>query len=350
ADNTKSKAVRAGASTLLLDRFCAFADGNVCAGRQIMRRIQVVPFIGTLLLLHSAWGQFDAPREPGGIQLDKPLTQRWQVGVIIQASGGPSAGLFGTLPIPTDWPEQKVRVVEEDVSPLVSATSYRELDGVRQMLFKVPRLPAGETAQALVTLEITKSSVLPPEHPEGLEIPRSVPRDVRGALGVSPGIECRDAKIRAKVKEIVEGKESAWEQVEAIYDWVRNNIAYRDGKEQGAAAALHAGFGNKHDLTSLFIALCRAHKVPARTVWVPDHVYAEFYLVGDEGEGHWLPCQVAGPRDFGSLSDNRPILQKGDNIRVPEERAPQRFVPEYLTGKGAGSPRVEFVRKLLPAN
>jgi hypothetical protein len=53
------------------------------------------------------------------------------------------------------------------------------------------------------------------------------------------------------------------------------------------------------------------------------------------------------------MSDHRPILQKGDHIRVPDEhKDPQRFVAEFLTGQGGrgGRPQVEFVRKLLPAN
>ncbi|TVS09296.1 MAG: transglutaminase domain-containing protein [Planctomycetaceae bacterium] len=304
---------------------------------------------GFLLVATAAQAQFDVPGQPADVQLDQALTQRWQVGVIIQATGGPSFDLFGTLPIPTEWPEQNVRVVEEDISPLVSATTYRDLPGIRQMLFRIPRLPAGESAQALVTLEITKHSVLPPDAPETLVIPRNAPRDVRSHLGDSPQIEVRDRGIRAKVSEIVQDQPNAWEEVQAIYDWVRDQIAYRDGREKGAAATLRDGFGNKHDVTSLFIALCRVHRVPARTVWVPDHVYAEFYLMDDQGNGRWYPCQVAGPRDFGSLTDNRAILQKGEAITVPEERGPQRFVPEFLRGKGPGSPSVEFVRKLLAA-
>jgi hypothetical protein len=53
------------------------------------------------------------------------------------------------------------------------------------------------------------------------------------------------------------------------------------------------------------------------------------------------------------MSDLRPILQKGDNITVPEEPKPQRFVAEFLTGKalrGGGRPDAEFVRRLLPGN
>jgi len=101
-------------------------------------------------------------------------------------------------------------------------------------------------------------------------------------------------------------------------------------------------------------------------VFVPDSCYAEFYLHDADGQGHWFPCQVAGPREFGGMSDHRPILQKGDNIRVPDEQKdPQRlpkltqfcsmgrrkreFHESDYTEKPAG-PQVEFVRKLLPAN
>jgi hypothetical protein len=134
---------------------------------------------------------------------------------------------------------------------------------------------------------------------------------------------------------------------------VRDNVKYQDGKFQGALETLRAEKGNKHDLTSLFIALCRAHKVPARTVWVTDHVSAEFYLQDQDGKGAWFPCQVAGTREFGCLSDLRPVLQKGENFKVPEQKEPQRFVPESLKGqggRGGGTPEVQFVRKLLPGN
>jgi len=285
--------------------------------------------------------------------MDKQLTQRWQAGAVIQAMGGPCGGLFGTISVPTDWPEQQVKVVEEDISPSVRRVTYRKQAGLKQMVFSIPQLPAGQTATALITFEITKSSVLAPENTERFVIPRNAPRDVRIYLGASPAIEVRNSSIRSKANEIVEGKETAWEKVEAIYDWVRENVNYKGGKLKGAVAALRDGSGNKHDLTSLFIALCRANKVPARTVWVPDHCYAEFYLMDEKGEGHWFPCQVAGTRDFGSMADHRPILQKGENIKVPEKRERQRFVAEYLTGRagrGSGSPDVKFVRKLLPAN
>lgn len=318
-----------------------------------MRRSFLVPSVVLMLVVsNSVFAQFGRrkPAAPQGVQPDKQVTQRWQVGAVIQAVGGPCWNLSGTAAVPTEWPEQQVRIVDEDVSQSVGRVNYRDTDSVRQMVFSIRQLPAGETANVLITFEVTKDSVLAPENPERFVTPRNAPRDVRTYLGASPQIDVRNASIRSKVKEIVDDGQTAWKQVEAIYDWVRDNVKYQHGQDKGSVAALRDGNGNKHDLVSLFIALCRAHKVPARTVWVPDHCYAEFYLMDGQGQGHWFPCQVAGTRDFGSMPDHRPILQKGENIKVPENPNPQRFVAEYLTGRGNGQPQAKFVRKLLPAN
>jgi hypothetical protein len=44
------------------------------------------------------------------------------------------------------------------------------------------------------------------------------------------------------------------------------------------------------------------------------------------------------------MIEERPILQKGDNFRVPEERGPQRYVKQSLTAKNAAAdPEVKFV-------
>jgi hypothetical protein len=80
-------------------------------------------------------------------------------------------------------------------------------------------------------------------------------------------------------------------------------------------------------------------------VWVPGHCYPEFYLQDAQNQGHWFPCQAAGAdRQFGSMIEERPILQKGDNFKVPDERGPQRYVKQTLTAKNAAAdPQVKFV-------
>jgi len=314
--------------------------------------------VGCLLTLASTsaraqFKEFNQPaekRERHG-RFGAQDVQTYRVGMEVRAIGGPCKGLYGTLPVPTDWPEQQVRVVDEELTDNVRHVRYRVLDGgVKQMQISIPSLNAGETAKAFVKLEVTKKQILPPSNPAAFVFPENPPMEIRKYLAPSPYIESRHPQIRDFAKQVVKDKVSAGEKVEAIYDYVRENVVYKNGKLKGALAALRDGDGDCEELTSLFIALCRANGIPARTVWVPDHCYPEFYLIDSSGNGYWLPCQAAGEREFGGMSDTRSILQKGDNFKVPEKREPQRYVSEFLKGnavRGGGRPAVKFVRETL---
>ena len=278
------------------------------------------------------------------------LKHTWRVGVVIQAQNGPCAGIYATVPVPIDWENQQVRIVQENISPEIGNIRYRTLDhGVKQMMIGIARLNPGQQAQAVLTYEIISDPVTTPENTASLVIPKRPARDVRIYLGSSPFIDSRHARIREQARKLVSEEETAWDQVESIYEWVRENIELREGKLKGSVLALRDQFGQKEDLTSLFIALCRAHRVPARTVWVPDHNYAEFYLEDASGKGQWYPCELAGTRAFGQLAQPRPILMRGDNFRVPEKKEAQRYVAEFLkgkTGRGLARPHVQFIREL----
>ena len=316
---------------------------------------RVLMFVGALALLAAgrpATAQFgeDAPEDS---RLGRAETQRWRVGLTVRAVGGPCKGLFATVPVPSDWPEQTVKIDEEDISTSVGGVRYVMLEGgVKQMQVRIPMLNSGEQARALVTFEVTRSAILTPGDASIFVRPASPPLVIRKYLGVSPFIETINPKIQAAAKELRDEDLSAWDQVEVIYDWVRDNVEYQNGSLKGALAALNDGTGDCEELTSLFIALCRVNKIPARTVWVPDHCYPEFYLMDKEGNGYWLPCQAAGTRDFGGIDETRPVLQKGDNFRVPGKRERQRYVAEFLKGvavRGGGDPKVKFHRELLSA-
>ena len=172
-----------------------------------------------------------------------------------------------------------------------------------------------------------------------------MPRAGRYFLVVSPLIESRNAIILKKATEVTQDATSAWNRVELVYDWIRDNIMYQNGNRDSALKTLQAGFGEKESLTSLFVAMCRNLTIPARTVWVPDHNYAEFYLQEPDGTGHWFPCELSGRRAFGELADNKPMLLRGDNFRVPEKQTPQRYVAEHLKASGGAKPQVQFVRE-----
>ncbi|MHC2070722.1 transglutaminase-like domain-containing protein [Bremerella sp. T1] len=322
----------------------------------MLRTTLALPVLLVLAILcpQTAWAQFEnvQPDEAeSATVLGTAKTTKYQVGVKIQAVGGPCAGLTATIPVPADWPEQTVRLSDEEISPEIGRVGYRLVEGtVKEMMISVPRLNPGQTAVAVITVEVERRSASPPEDTSGLIVPRRLPLAMRRYLGSSPYIESRHGEIRRKASEITKDIESDWDKVEAIYDWVRDNISYTSMKPTNAVTALREEKGDFEDVTGLFIALCRASDIPARTVWIPSSSYAEFYLEDAEGVGHWYPCRVAGDRAFGEMPDHPIILQKGDNFRIPGRKDPVRFVNEKLSGKsvrGGGKPQVEFVREVL---
>jgi hypothetical protein len=342
----------------------------------------------------------DSSNKPDlGPKLGDTQVQQIKIGISITAEGGACEGIVATTPVPIDWAEQQVKVIEQDVSASVrDFEDFRMIDGtVKQMVLTVPYLAAGEEAHAILTFEVTRRGLVSPDNTAELVIPKKLDRQLRTYLAASLGIEVRSPKIRALAKEIAaklkaeapadgalasaddakptnddsaqdavaaaagdaddassEDAETAdakepttWQLVEAMYDWVRDNIQYKDGPFKGAMDALKVGHGDCEELSSLFIALCRSSGIPARTVWVPGHCYAEFYLTDAAGNGYWFPCQAAGSRDFGGIAEHRPILQKGDNFSDPDRPGRKlRYVSENLKVTNAvGKPRVKFIRE-----
>jgi len=315
------------------------------------RIVFVCAVVGMLSPGVAGRAQFlDAPAAAGAATaLGDVRTQRYRVGVVLTAANGACRGIHATMPVPADWPEQKVRIVAEDVSPAVKSLTYRTLaDGVKQMVVDIPEIPAGGRVQAIVTFELERAAILAPADTTGLRIPSEPGRDLREALGTSPSIETRNPRIVKFSKEAAADREG-WSKVEAIYDAVREKVEYRNGDLKGAARALADGWGDCEELTCLFIACCRAQGIPARTVWVEGHCYPEFWLEDAAGVGRWYPCQAAGTRAFGGMPDQLPILQKGDDFRDPDRPGKSlRYVSEFLRGTptpGAAPPQVEWIRE-----
>ena len=312
-------------------------NANVHLRQAACRLILLLP-----LILFTSGGRTSAENS-------STQTQLVRIGIVVSAQSGGCKGLLGTTPVPIDWPEQQVKIVEQDISPLVKKVSYRTLGGtVRQMVVEIPVLPAGKEAHAIVTFEVTRRAIVPPQDTSIYRLPLASDSKLRPYLQDSPYIESRHPKIKSAAKEALATQQGAWQQVEAIYDWVRDKVRYQEGPIKSALQALDDGDGDCEELSSLFIAMCRASGIPARLVWVPGHCYPEFCLQDAQGQVHWFPCQAAGARDFGSMTEFRPILQKGDNFRLPDRpQDRQRYVAEGLTGAG-GQPTVKFVRDATP--
>ena len=192
-------------------------------------------------LAASAAAQFKQG-EPDGAKVGEAQVTRWRAGMIVKAVGGPCKGISGYAPVPTDWPEQQVQVIEEDNTPGVK-TQYETVDGgVKIMNVKIALIEANAEARAIVTVEVRRNIILPPDNTDIYvkADPKKLPREIKIYLAPSPKIECKDAKIRALAREIGVDKEKAWEHVEAIYDWVREKVKYRERAAEGRVGGVAA--------------------------------------------------------------------------------------------------------------
>ncbi|MBI1246359.1 transglutaminase domain-containing protein [bacterium] len=284
-------------------------------------------------------GSTTAPSFVGG--------ETFETGFTLEVAADAS-GITATFPVPADWDDQKAELVQKDVYPTNASVRFIDLDGTKQARVDIPRLAAGDTAKVLLRYQVDRKPIVPPSAPETLLIPdsRQLSRDERIFLLPSPSIESRDAKIVDVVKSLEKTGAKPWQQVEAYYDFVHENVAYENGPMKGALAALNEGRGDCEEMTTLFVALCRAGSVPARTVWVPGHCYPEFLAQDADGAKRWIPVEMTNKFPFGESPEKRPILQKGDNFRIPGSRKPQHYVKQELSirdYRGATPPVVTWL-------
>ena len=55
--------------------------------------------------------------DPGGAKTGVAQSHKWQAGIVVTATGGPCKSIVGYVPIPMEWPEQTVKVCQQEVSP-----------------------------------------------------------------------------------------------------------------------------------------------------------------------------------------------------------------------------------------
>lgn len=276
-----------------------------------------------------------------GQVINGPNTSFWRFGLSI-TNAGQASGIVATSPIPIECPEQTVELIAEEFGDGVKGVKVRPLrPDARQIVFKIASLQPNQGGATALTFKITKRPIALPENPKRFVFdPNPRGKIKKDFLGPSPFIECKDDKILdiAKALEKEHEKKPAWYQVEAIYDWVREELKYEFAVQQRSCLdALAAGKGDCQEMSALFIAICRARGIPARAVWIPGHTYPEFYLLDEKGEGHWFPCQAAGSRQFGEMNERRPILQKGDRFKISGQKELQPYAQPTIKCKDASA-------------
>lgn len=280
--------------------------------------------------------------EPFQLQYTDAEVQKYEFGIRIECNGGYAQSVTANAPIPIAWPEQEVELYEETKSNNIKKIRTKSLPGKTAsiMAFAVPRMNNGDFAEAVLRYRVKRRSTIRPDDTDQFAFAKKLTSKMKKAyLKPSPYIESDEKRIKEISKKIFEDNADlpAWDQVEAAYSWVRENVAYEfDKLPRSLLEALDNGHGDCEELSGLFIAICRSHGVPARAVWVPGHTYPEFYLVDEAGTGHWFPCQAAGQRhEFGEISEDRPILQKGDRFKTPVNKEWKRYVEAGLNAANA---------------
>ena len=320
-----------------------FDAGPACSliGRMVM--------LACLLLIDPAGpnriaaGESEPSDVDSAFELSEPRTYRLKLTFRVESKGAALRNVTVTGPVPIDWREQRVKLIEERKPAGVTMRVTQFLGQAAMLVIRIPAVSAGGSATAERVYEVTRYQVRFRGDPKSLRVPEKPSRELRKFLGSAPGVEVTDGKVRRLAKSLIKQETDAWSNVAAIHKWVRSNVKYRAMAFRGAEFAMKKKVGDCEDMTALFVALCRSSGIPARTVWIEGHAYPEFYLEDGAGKGFWIPAQVSGPAWFGRMAEYRPILQKTDRVRDPIRGRYVRYVPQTARASG-GAPRLSISR------
>ncbi len=125
------------------------------------------------------------------------------------------------------------------------------------------------------------------------------------------------------------------------------NIKPQIGTYTSVSTALETLRGDCEEMAGVFVALCRAVGIPARLVWIPNHTWAEFFLVDADKHGHWIPAHTACYSWFGWNGVHELVLQKGDRVQVPERHRQLRLLEDWTRYSGR-RPQIRYTAELKP--
>ena len=299
----------------------------------------VIPVVGD-----GHWIWTKPPKDQTGYL--EPRSYEAQVGVELTGRG-PATSLAATTPVPIACAEQKIESERVEVQGCQACIRDVTPDA-RQLLLLAPQIVAGQVIAAVARFRITLfkqyHAYRREQFPEKQQTPPVV---TQRYLGESPGIQTRSPEVRQLQRELSDGLSHPWDLAQQFASWTRKNIRPKMGTYTGVINALHKRLGDCEEMSSVFLALCRASGIPARLVWVPNHNWTEIYLSDQSGEGHWLPVHTAAYHWFGWTGAHELVLQKGDRIRVPERSRQFRLLDDWTQWSGK-RPDIRFTAELTP--
>ncbi len=299
----------------------------------------IIPVVGD-----GHWIWTEPPPETGYLE---PRDYELQIGIHLEGRG-PVQRIKATTPVPVQLPEQQIRHVS--VQADAGSARIRPLTSeAAQLCFLVPAMGEGDLVSARANMRLTLYKQYAGHAKDDFPVDQPTPPAAfrKQYSYDSPGIQTRTPEVRRLSQWIAGESEHPWDRAEAIYQWVWENITARIGNYTSVARAVRDRVGDCEERAACFVALCRATGIPARLVWVPNHNWAEFFLVDGEGTGHWIPAHTAAYSWFGWTGVHELVIQKGDHILVPEKRQPYRLLVDWAEWQGA-KPKIRYSAALRP--
>lgn len=278
----------------------------------------------------------------------------FEVTTQIKATGrGPARNLVAATVAPTDFAEQKRS--PKFTKPIFKndgcESGYQSLTPfATQFVLKANTIVDEQvvTATAVDRFEVSKSffGFERDQFPAKQKISR---KQLGMFLGTSPGIKVRSAHVSRIAKSVAGSQSHPWDVAKAFHSWVFENIKGRLQSYTSVDAAIKNRVGDCEERAAVFIALCRATGIPARLVWVPSHCWAEILLVDSQDKPHWIPVHTAAYSWFGWTGVHELVLQKGDNIPIPQQGKKVRLVYDHFQCRGK-KPKLEFTMSIRPVD
>ena len=301
----------------------------------------VIPVVGD-----GKWISKDPPKDKTGYY--DPREFDVSVGIRIEGKGTGGRILASTV-APVNQGEQIIKNLavetvgcEARLVPLTNSAG--------QLVLQAPSIEAGQviTANANYRIQISKSYM----GYEQAKVPfdqkeKALPENYKRFIKNSPGIKVTSRHVKEVFKTLVSSWMHPWAMAETFYTWVWENIKGVPGRYTSVDQAIRKKAGDCEERASVFIALCRLAVIPARQVWVPSHMWAEFGLHDEAGKFHWIPVHTASYSWFGWTGVHELVLQKGDAVNIPTRKKTLRLIDDWYRMEGARA-KFSFTTELTP--
>jgi hypothetical protein len=301
----------------------------------------VIPVVGD-----GRWIWKEPPKTETGYL--EPRSYSLDVGIELEGLGR-ATQVMSTTTAPVAFPEQKIDDVQIEAEGCEAA--LRTLSPTAgQLVLTTPVIEKGQKVRAVAHYKLTLTKQHHAYTAEQFPARQKLPLEIeRAYLQDSPGIETKTAELRALARDLSGSAASKhpWDLAQTFARWIPRNIRPQIGSYTSVTTCLETRYGDCEEMAGLFVALCRAVNIPARLVWVPNHAWAEFFLIDSDGAAHWIPAHTACYLWFGWTGAHELVLQKGDRIDVPERHKTYRLLEDWTRWQGRG-PRARYTASLRP--